>query len=524
MKNRPWLIIGIIIALAVAFRLINFASNPPSLYWDEVAIGLDARSLIATGKDLSGQSWLQPLFYSYGDYKAPIYIWLVTLLGKLFPINELTVRLPSLLAFIGLCLSFYLLLKEISPKKSLLPYLGLISLTIMPWSYHFSRIGMESYLSLLWLTLSLYLLISGIKRSKPLNIVLAGLSLSLGIYSYIALRIIGPILFTLTFLIYRFPRYSASLKSFLLSLTIILTSIYFLTTSSSYQPSQQYRLSNNNLVKSTKHILQSVVSLNAYPQNSLFPRLVHHRYIYKLKNYFTNYLTYFSPDFLFFSGDPNLRHHSGYGGMLLLTQSIFLLFGLLNFSKLGVRNSLFIFAWILLSPSIAALVNETPHASRSIYLMAPLATLTGLGWERIKAQSTSKLVISFITLALIFNLSLYLYDYHRFYPQRSHIAWITPYKKTFEYFKNNPSDKSVYIHPGLYQPGLYAAFYLDANPAELQSSKGEYLKNLNNFSFNLPTTCPQESLCITSPDWQNDSTQIVNQIPGTNILVIKQAK
>ncbi|MDZ7587601.1 MAG: hypothetical protein U0946_07655, partial [Patescibacteria group bacterium] len=80
--------------LGLIARFWQFSKIPVSLYWDEAAIGLDARYLFTTGKDLNNHSWLQPIFISYGDYKAPVYIWLTALLGKLFSVSELSVRLP----------------------------------------------------------------------------------------------------------------------------------------------------------------------------------------------------------------------------------------------------------------------------------------------------------------------------------------------------------------------------------------------------------------------------------------------
>src|SRR3989344_3080987 len=117
-----WLLI-----LGILARLWRFGQIPNSLYWDEAAVGLDARSLIATGKDLAGHSWFQPLFYSYGDYKAPVYIWSTTLIGFIQgEVSELTIRLPSLLAFFGTALVFYKLLKLVAPKSNA-PWLALVS-------------------------------------------------------------------------------------------------------------------------------------------------------------------------------------------------------------------------------------------------------------------------------------------------------------------------------------------------------------------------------------------------------------
>ena len=489
MKTKYWLPLTLVIVFGLIIRLINFGSNPSSLYWDEVAIGLDARSLIQTGRDINGNQWLQPLFKSYGDYKAPVYILATTILAKFLGFSETIIRLPSLLAFIGLSISLFFLVKLIFPTKKLMPLLSVFTLSIMPWSYHFSRIGMESHLSLFFLTASIYLLIKGLTDKKILIIIISALTLSLGIYSYIVLRIIGPILFLITFFLYKSKDQKLNLKIIIINLIIIATSITVLTKSNFYQQSQNYRLSNDNLLTSTTNINSSIKSIEA-TSNSIINRAIYHRYFYKAKEYTSNYFEYFSPKFLLTKGDPNLRHHSGYGGELLLIQGLFLIIGLFYLNTINLKPKLLLISWIILSPSIAALVNETPHASRAIYLMVPLTILIALGINQSIKLTKSKHLLSplILLLILIINSSLFLYDYHKFYPDRSKLDWIQPYTKIFKHFKNNPSPKSIYITSKYYQPGLYARFYLS---------------NYDTFSFNLPDTCPSDAICISTENWES---------------------
>src|SRR3989344_3134517 len=397
----------LLIILGILARLWQFGQVPNSLYWDEIAIGLDARALIQTGRDLSGQFWLQTLFVSYGDFKAPVYIWLVTLLGKLFSVSEIVIRLPSLLAGLGIAWLVYDLIRLISPKKSRLPLLVLTNLLIMPWAIHFSRIGFESHLSLFWLTLMVLLVVK--------NNWLAAVSGVLGIYSYISLRLIAPLLF-LVF------AWSKGWKYLAAGLAIIGAGILLLTNSPNYAVSQQYRLSNDNLITAPISKIE------------------------KGRRFLSNYFDFFEPKFLFTAGDSNLRHHSGFGGELLLLQ------GLLVLAGLTANPSRLMMLWLLLSPVVAALVNETPHASRAIYMIVPLAYLAGLGWKKLaKNKLMSWLIITGLTL----NLLVYLHDYFIHYPARSVAVWIKPYKDSAK----KQYDRSVYISPALYKPELYFAYY-----------------------------------------------------------------
>lgn len=494
------LLIIILLTLGLLARVWQFGYQPASLYWDEVAIGLDARSIAETGLDINGKTWLQPLFYSYGDYKAPVYIWLTAVLGKLFSVSQITIRLPALLAGLLTGLLLYRLVKLVSSKNSNLPLFVLAGYAIMPWSMHFSRIGMESHLSLFWLTLSVYLTVSAAKKKQFLRLPLAALAVSLGIYSYISLRIIGPILFMAAYYIYHRQSWKKSLSYFILGLVIISTSLLVLIRSPGYSASQQYRLSNDNLITSTSYIDQSSLALSAH-QSSLISRLYHHRYIYKTRKYLTNYLTHLGPQFLFISGDNNLRHHSGFGGQLLAVQLVILLFGLIALPSYPKNGRWLLLIWLFLSPTIAALVNQVPHASRAIYLIVPLAWLTGLGLKKLKPK-----LMLLVLIFLMINLSLYLHDYFSHYPSRSALAWINPYKQAALFINQHPTDKDIYVTSQYYQPQLYFQFYAHQPIKELTSS------------------CPQGALCIAAPDWQPDTTEIIGTIPGTDQLVIKSSQ
>jgi len=415
----------LLIILGILARLFQFGQVPESLYWDEVAIGLDARSLIQTSRDLVGNSWFQPLFVSYGDFKAPVYIWLVTLLGKIFGTGEGVIRLPSLIASFGTAWLIFKLFGRFAAASFL----------IMPWAIHFSRIGFESHLSLFWLTLMVWLIVK--------NNYLAAVSGVLGIFSYISLRLIAPVLFLI------FAR-SKGIKYALISLIILAVGSLWLTTSPNYAASQQYRLSNDNLITAPIGKIE------------------------KGRKFLSNYFDFFEPKFLVVSGDPNLRHHSGFGGELLLIQGLLVIVGL------AAKPSRLMILWLLLSPIVAALVNETPHASRAVYMIVPLAYLAGLGWQKL---AKNKLLSWLIIAGLTINLLVYLHDYFIHYPKRSEFAWIKPYKDAamLRY------DRPVYVSPKLYRPELYFAFY--QNDLML-------IKPNQKFFYNLPSVCPEGAICL----------------------------
>src|SRR3990167_5905412 len=162
MPNWRWFVaILVVFSLAIAVRIYGLGSNPISLYWDETAILVDARSVAATGRDMHGNIWLQAIFPSYGDYKLPVYIWLASVSVKLFGASELAVRLPSALAGIltmvfGGLIAWELLpqLKRLARKWLFVVVAAVIAMA--PWSILFSRIGFEGHVGQLLLAMSIW--------------------------------------------------------------------------------------------------------------------------------------------------------------------------------------------------------------------------------------------------------------------------------------------------------------------------------------------------------------------------------
>ena len=54
MKKLDKLLLSLILLLAIFLRFFNLSNNPPSLYWEEAALGYDAYSILKTGKDFHG--------------------------------------------------------------------------------------------------------------------------------------------------------------------------------------------------------------------------------------------------------------------------------------------------------------------------------------------------------------------------------------------------------------------------------------------------------------------------------------
>src|SRR3989344_6180036 len=116
MNIKHKLFLLVIILLAAFLRFYNITEVPPGVNRDEASIGYTAYSLLTTGKDEYGRPF--PLsFESFGDWKLPLYIYTTVPFVKLFGLNELAVRLPSVLAGTLTVLLTYFLVMELFYKS-----------------------------------------------------------------------------------------------------------------------------------------------------------------------------------------------------------------------------------------------------------------------------------------------------------------------------------------------------------------------------------------------------------------------
>ena len=93
-------------------RLYRLTSVPPSISWDEAAVGYNAFTISHWGKDEWGKIF--PLvFKSFEDYKHPVHIYLTSVAVAVLGLNDFAVRLPSALFGVGNVILIYFLAQKI---------------------------------------------------------------------------------------------------------------------------------------------------------------------------------------------------------------------------------------------------------------------------------------------------------------------------------------------------------------------------------------------------------------------------
>ncbi len=424
--------ISIIFVLVIVSRFVNLGSNPVSLYWDELAIGSDGYAMAQTGSDLHGNRWLQPIIPSYGDYKAPVAIWIVALFVKVLGLSELSVRLPyalfALIGVVGLGLLLRQFAQELNLGKNVSWFLllSLLLLLTSPWHFHFSRIGFESGLSITFVIFSILFTLYGLKKNQWW-LLLGGIMGVVSIYTYFSTRYIMPLFVGVVILTYWRQAWQRRWM-FVAAIGVFVALQLPLFSSDLYKASQDYRLSTPSILNNQEIYKESATQIYE-SGNTILPRVIYHRYWFFCREFFDNYAKHFSSQFLFLSGDLNLRHHSGWGGELLAFSSVPLLLGLYwVLRNWRTRIAFITIVWFLVAPITAALPYEVPHASRSVYLLLPITVLFFLGiyqaWSLTKSRLHLPLIAtSAFLIGLLINYGLYLEDYFVHYPVRSGQAW-----------------------------------------------------------------------------------------------------
>ena len=192
---RSWqLILLAAIAGAICSYYFKAASNPPGYYIDEASISYNAHLISQTRRDETGTSW--PLYFrAFGDYKNPVYIYLLAGIYYLTGPSVLAARMLSATVGILAALVLGLLGWRITRKREVALIVTLLAL-LTPWLFEMSRIVLE--VALYPLVLSLFLLAAHKASTRPRwsagDIACLAASLALVTYTYSIGRLLGPLL------------------------------------------------------------------------------------------------------------------------------------------------------------------------------------------------------------------------------------------------------------------------------------------------------------------------------------------
>lgn len=501
-RKRYFVLAFLILALTSFLRFYKLGAIPYSLYWDEVAMLLDAKTVAATGRDMHNRPWFQIMYPSYGDYKQPVYIWLASASVKFFGVSNFALRFPSAVIGIASVLLAMLLALEIAKLIKLKDsqawllslYTGFV-LAISPWSILFSRTGFEGHLGQFFLGLAVYLLFLAKRKNQLLFQLLSVLAAALATYSYFSVRFVWPIVFLgfmLFFIQIRAKHGSFSLTRraqsvfafFVLPLALYYVLLLPMFRSPLYADSNQYRLSADSIFNLREYALEQNV-LREQAGNSLLDRLYFHRHHLLLRELAKNYSDHLSFGYIFLNGDENLRHSTGEHGLFLWPFVLPFIYSFYYLYKRDKRLLGFLFVWWMLALLPASVPEATPHSLRSLNALFPLTLLIGLGMNALFSDVFHGIAMACWLLVLL-SLAQFTYHYFYVYPDDSAFDWQNGYQELVYEIENRiDSVERVFIQPSHDRWYLWWFAYGKITPEEIQAkeTKGFRPKDFGKIQF-----------------------------------------
>ncbi|MCA1635835.1 MAG: glycosyltransferase family 39 protein [Acidobacteria bacterium] len=183
-----------VVVLGVVLYTADMPGNPPGFYIDESSIAYNAHLIATTGSDEHGTSW--PLFFrAFGDYKNPVYVYLLAALFRLTGPSIVAARLLSVALGLLAALALGLLAARLTKRREAAPLVALSAL-LTPWLFELSRVVIE--VALYPLAVALFLLCvhraASAGRWTWGDAARLAATLALLTYSYSVGRLLGPLL------------------------------------------------------------------------------------------------------------------------------------------------------------------------------------------------------------------------------------------------------------------------------------------------------------------------------------------
>jgi hypothetical protein len=363
-----WLLLGVI---AVITRFYKLGVTPLGITWDEAAIAYNGWAVWTVYRD----EWLHLLpisFQSFGDYKAPLAMYLVGPLMALGGPQPFLIRLPfaaagivTIFAIGWLVWELLCLFKKDQTGNQWWALFASFLVMVSPWHHHFSRVGFESGLALCAVTVGMALLIRWLRLSSQppsskittswwalaLTLLLAVGWFGASFYAYHSAKIVVPLLGLVCIsLWFRLLRHQLGMLAVALVVGILILVPFGYD--SVYGPGAA-RLQQITVFTQDKPLSEKVMTV------------------------IQQYGQHWSPQFLVQGHVDSLRHGDGHWGVLFYTDFALFLCGLIGFVLLSrgrenrddtfVSLARFGLLWIVVGLVPPALgMDGIPHSNRAL--------------------------------------------------------------------------------------------------------------------------------------------------------------
>ena len=460
MRSR-W--IGVIFFVGFLLRVVGLPNHPAGFTPDEASFGYDAYSLLKTGKDQWGNA-MPLVLKSFGDGKMPLYAYLAMPSVALFVLNEFSVRLPNALLGSLVVLVTYFLVREWRRNESE-ALLAALLLAISPWHIPMSRGAFEANLTTFLMPLGLLLFLKGLKNRKLL--ILSMVVFGLNMFSYHSARLVTPIVLGVL-VVSNWEKIERKI------LPIGIFGVFLGLAGVTYLGGAGARVGSVSIFSLVGSAGEERYLAVMTGTPDMVARIFNNKLTKLVELFGQNYLSYFSPNFLFTQG----AREGTYGmlpgrGVFFLIELPFLIAGIWVLVKEKIKNKRWHIIWIVMAPVPAALAIGPGHAANRAVIMLPaLQIILAMGGvylinELIKRR---KELVWLIVFVFGVSFAFFLEDYFIQQPAQKAADMVYGPREVFGYLEEVKNDyNGIIISKSISEAHIYVAFYSRIDPKEYQS-------------------------------------------------------
>ncbi len=416
---------------------------PNGFFVDESLIGYNVWCAYETGVDNDGYDY--PLFFKnakscFCTNPDPVAAYSLAPMIKVFGLEKWVVRSNCALFLILASVAFYFLATKFVGNKWLC-LAGAFVFSILPWTFPLSRIGIGGHMHLLFgIIAGCYFLLDAIGRRSKISAALAGVFCAFAMCSQnpgrpiVASLLVCFVLALNVLLIKRWKVFAVFIMTYVICLIPLI----------------------NIALNSSKSMTSRFSTISAWSDNcGVFEAIL---------RVAGRYIEYFSPSFLFVSGDPILRHHTGESGELYIFMTPFIIAGIYGLFRGFKTKSYYRFILFALAiyPLSAALTISHMHSTRAINgaILWVIVAVVGAEyiWNRRK-DKIFKIALCSLMVFSIFETSSYFTNYFGKYVEKSRFDFISPPVEAFEFaFKNLKPGETLYVSSSVIPQKIDAEF------------------------------------------------------------------
>lgn len=469
--KKNFLVLILILFLAAVLRLPFLSQIPAGFSGDEAVTGYSAYSILKTGRDEWGD--LMPItFRSFGDYKPGLYTYLTIPSIAVFGLNEFATRLPAaIIGVLGVLVVYFL--AQMLFKNPLLSAVSSLLLAVSPWHIHFSRIAFEGGLTAFLFPAGLLFYLKAAEKQKflPLAVIFWGLNL----LSYLPARLFTLLMVFVVVLLKKPKKLKIKTKIFT-AVTILITVVLLIFAS---RMGSLNRFLDISIFSTNLEPLKQIQFESPLPRN--VTRIFDNKVIFYTTKFFENYLSYFSPTFLFTGSRPESSYLNMPGAPLLFGVEIIFLISAAFFAFQNPSTFPIIFLlWLILAPIPAAFTKDMMNLHRATTFLPLFSIMSAYGAVNLVASVKEKFKLNLTPLLLVVILAAsihFLQIYFLHLPQKPPESARYGYRQAIA-FTESVKDNYERIIFTKYnsEPQAFVAFYTKTDPVFYQSEAADWLR------------------------------------------------